>query len=113
VSRRLRSRAWRRARYVEGKAAGAIHEARSTPTPPTDDHMLADRVRSEIFRRPDAPKGAINVGVVDRVVFLRGQVSSQDEIERLLADTRGVPGVARVENFMHTPGTPAPRGGAA
>jgi osmotically-inducible protein OsmY len=111
--RRLARRASRRAQYLEGKAEGAIHQATSRPRPVADDQALADRVRSEVFRRPDAPKGSVNVGVVDRVVFLRGEVANEHELTRLLDDARRVPGVVRVENFLHLPGSPAPQGGAA
>ena len=111
--RRLGRRGAQRARYVEGKAEGAVHEATSTPSPPADDQALADRVRTEIFRRPDAPKGSVNVSAVDGIVYLRGEVGSSQEIERLVADARQVPGVRAVESLLHTPGTPAPMGGAA
>lgn len=92
---------------------GAVAEATSTPKPPADDQTLADRVRSEIFRRPDAPKDSVNVGVVDRVVHLRGEVKGPEEITRLVEDARKVPGVNDVRNLLHTPGTTAPAGGAA
>jgi osmotically-inducible protein OsmY len=112
ASRRLARRGAQQARYAEGKAEGAVRGAMSTPRP-ADDQTLADRVRSEIFRRPDAPKGAVNVGVVDSVVTLRGQVDDPAEIQRLVDDARAVPGVRSVQNLMHAPGVPAPAGGPA
>ena|SRR5947209_2314659 len=113
VLRRLGRRGVAQARYFEGKAEGAVHEAPSTPSAPADDQALADRVRTEIFRRPDAPKGSVNVSAVDGMVYLRGEVASAEEIERLIADARQVPGVRAVESLLHTPGAPAPMGGAA
>jgi osmotically-inducible protein OsmY len=112
ASRRIARRGAQQARHAEGKAEGAVHAATSAPKP-ADDQTLADRVRSEIFRRPDAPKGAVNVGVVDSVVTLRGEIKDPAEIQRLVDDARGVPGVRSVQNLMHTPGVPAPTGGPA
>jgi osmotically-inducible protein OsmY len=45
-------------------------------------------------------------------VSLRGEVPSAEEIQRLIDHTLAVTGVLRVENLLHTPGTPAPTGGA-
>jgi hypothetical protein len=104
----VRRRIARRASHLQGKAIGAMHEMRSTETAPDNDQTLADKVRTEIFRRPDAPKGAVNVSAVEGIVYLRGEVASSEEIERLVDDALGVTGVLRVENMLHTPGTPAP-----
>jgi osmotically-inducible protein OsmY len=112
TSRRLSRSSSRRARYVAGKAEGVIQEAKSTPAPPADDHTLADRVRTDIFRREDAPKSGVNVGVVDGIVYLRGEVKRPEQIRQLIEDARRVPGVKDVQNLLHTPGTPAPTGGA-
>ncbi|MBV9918913.1 MAG: BON domain-containing protein [Solirubrobacterales bacterium] len=102
----------KRARHAGGQAKGAAHEPVSTPGL-LDDQTLADRVRTEIFRRAEAPKGAVNVGVVDAVVYLRGEVADPGEIARLVQDAREVPGVLGVENLMHRPGVAAPAGGRA
>jgi BON domain-containing protein len=115
--RRAATQAGRRgsqkASYAQGVAAGAVHQATSGPSAPEDDQALADRVRSEIFRRPDAPKGSVNVGVVDGIVYLRGEVTDRVEIERLVSGAQTVPGVRAVENLLHLPSTPAPMGGRA
>jgi osmotically-inducible protein OsmY len=100
-----------KASYAQGLATGAVHEATSGPSVPADDQALADRVRTEIFRRPDAPKGSVNVGVVDGIVYLRGEVPERAEIERLVSGAQSVPGVRAVENLLHLPSTPAPTGG--
>ena len=108
----IRRRGSRRAAYLEGRITGVVHEIRSTETAPEDDRTLTDKVRSEIFRGPDAPKGLVNVSAVDGIVYLRGEVSSSDEIQRLIDDALAVTGVLRVESLLHTTGTVAPTGGA-
>lgn len=108
----MRRRMSRRSAYLEGRITGAVHELRPTEKAPEDDRTLADKVRTEIFRRPDAPKGSVNVSAVDGVVYLRGEVASSDEIQRLIDDTLAVTGVLRVESMLHTVGTAAPTGGA-
>jgi osmotically-inducible protein OsmY len=102
----------RRVAHMKNKAMGAMHEARSTESAPDTDKALADKVRTEMFRRPDAPKGAVNVSAVDGIVYLRGEVASDEEIQRLVDDALSVAGVLRVESLLPTPGTPAPTGGA-
>jgi osmotically-inducible protein OsmY len=118
--RHLVRRGGQQARYAQGKAQGAVHEAMAgSPSASAssrtvdDDQTLADRVRSEIYRRPDAPKGSVNVTAVDGIVHLRGEVRDAAEIERLVEDARGVRGVRTVENMLHLPGVPAPSGGRA
>jgi osmotically-inducible protein OsmY len=112
AGRHFARRGAQRARYAQGKAEGTVRAAASTPRP-ADDQTLADRVRSEIFRSPDAPKGDVTVGVVDAVVTLRGELTSPEVISRLVDDTRAVAGVRSVQNLLHTPATPAPTGGTA
>lgn len=73
-----------------------------------DDQTLARKVESIIFRPADAPRGSVDVNVVDRVVYLRGEVGSPDEIRALVAKTEAIPEVERVEHLLHLPGTPAP-----
>ena len=73
-----------------------------------DDITLARKVETEIFRDADAPKGQVDVNVVDGVVYLRGEVEGEDMIRDLEQATRRVSGVKAVENLLHTPGMPAP-----
>jgi hypothetical protein len=72
-----------------------------------DDVTLARKVETEIFRDAEAPKGQVDVNVVDGVVYLRGEVE-QDMITDLENAAKKVGGVKGVENLLHTPGTPAP-----
>ena len=88
---------------------GAVHNV--TPSfghDDADDQTLSDRVRSEIFRDQDAPKGGVSVDVQAGVAYLRGEVADQAWIDRLGADARKVQGIDGVKNLLHTPGTPTP-----
>lgn len=89
------------AHTAAGKAKGVA--ASTSPTETPSDEALADRVRSEVFRPADAPKGSVNINVVDGVVYLRGEVEQPDEINDLVAATESVDGVERVENLLHAP----------
>ena len=73
-----------------------------------DDATLADKIRSELFRPADVPKGQINVNVQKGVVQLRGEVSRPELIDDLVKQTRKVQGVRDVENLLHVTGTKAP-----
>jgi len=57
---------------------------------PPNDEALADKVRSEVFRPEDAPKGSVNVNVQNGIVYLRGQLDDQARIEELVRRARGV-----------------------
>jgi BON domain len=108
--RRGKAEGGRKARYAAGvakgtayQAAGAGDGAESLPDPD-----LANKVRTEIFRTPDAPKGDVNVNSENGIIYLRGEVKSPEEVERLAEDARRVTGVRDVVNLLHPPGQPAP-----
>jgi hypothetical protein len=100
----------RETRYAGGKALGVVADA----TPPgrdsseLNDPALAAKVESELFRPEGSPKGAVDVNVEDRVVYLRGEVSNRDQLEDLIKRAQAVDGVARAESLLHLPGEPAP-----
>jgi hypothetical protein len=73
-----------------------------------NDSALKDKVESEIFREPDAPKDKVSVNVEDGVVYLRGQLDDRQAIERLADAAAKVEGVRSVESLLHTPDQPAP-----
>ncbi|MDQ3609204.1 MAG: BON domain-containing protein [Actinomycetota bacterium] len=73
-----------------------------------DDVTLAHKVETELFRGADAPKGSVNVNVVDGVVQLRGQVKRPADVKALEARARAVPEVRDVDNLLHLPKTPSP-----
>lgn len=95
-----------------GRAAaagyGRVAELRRRPKLDMDDKTLARKVESTIFRGADAPKGKVNVNVVDGVVELRGEVKRPEEIRALEAATRTIPEVRDVRNLLHQTKTPSP-----
>ena len=100
----------RTGRGVAAEAYGVSQKVQHLKEEPKDfdDATLADKIRSEVFRPADVPKGQINVNVQDGVVQLRGEVLRRDLIDDLVKRTRKVQGVRDVENLLHLPGTPAP-----
>lgn len=98
-------------RGIVSGAAGIVQEARgvgSTPKPDMDDVTLARKVETEIFRPRGAPKGSVDVNVVEGVVYLRGEVKRPAQIKSLEAQARAIPEVRGVENLLHLPKTPSP-----
>jgi osmotically-inducible protein OsmY len=115
--RRRGAEAERQARYAQGVAQGVAHKAETVRKKATgagdrsyDDATLQDKVMSEVFRAPDAPKDRVSVNAEHGVVFLRGQLDSREEIEALVAATGKVEGVQEVRSLLHQPGEPVPAG---
>ncbi len=106
----FRRRGARAGRAVAAEAYGVSQRMQHLKEEPKefDDATLANKVRSEVFREPDVPKGHLNVSVQGGVVQLRGEVPRRELIDELAEQTRKVQGVRDVENLMHLPGTPAP-----
>jgi osmotically-inducible protein OsmY len=102
------SAAQTQAHHAANKMKGVAHAVTPQRHEEMDDQTLADRVRSEIFRAHDAPKGSVSVDVQAGVAYLRGEVADHDWIDRLGALTRKVEGITGVKNLLHGPGTPAP-----
>jgi hypothetical protein len=100
----------RKARYAAGVAKGAAFEAAGAGdgAESLPDPDLANKVRSEIFRAADAPKGDVNVNAENGVVYLRGEVPTAEDAERLAAQARQISGVREVVSLLHLPGEPAP-----
>jgi osmotically-inducible protein OsmY len=107
---RRRSRdAVRRAKYMEGVAEGVVHRAthvvpgihrfRELP----DDVTLAQKVESSAFRRAGVPKHGVSVNAENGVVYLRGEVEREEQIDALVRMTRAVHGVKDVKCLLHTP----------
>jgi BON domain len=106
---RRRSRnAVRRAKYLEGVAEGVAYKAShavpgvSGPKEPPDDVALAQKVESIAFRKAGVPKGQVSVNADNAVIYLRGQLGSDDQIEELVRATQGIEGVNGVKNLLHT-----------
>jgi osmotically-inducible protein OsmY len=111
---RRRSRdAVRRAKYVEGVAEGVAYKAaHAVPgvgghKEPPDDVTLAQKVESIAFRQAGVPKGQVSVNSDNAVIYLRGQLESEGQIEELVRATHAVEGVDGVKNLLHTPNTMA------
>jgi osmotically-inducible protein OsmY len=102
------SKARTQAYHAKNKMKGVAHTVTPHRHEEMDDQTLADRVRSEIFRAADAPKGSVSVDVQAGVAYLRGEVSDQAWIDRLGSETRKVQGINGVKNLLHTPGMPTP-----
>ncbi len=103
----------RKAQYAQGVATGVAQQAKQATSgtedgEPLNDVTLTRKVESIIFRAPDAPKDKVSVNAEDGVVYLRGELSSRDEIDELVKAANGVDGVRRVENLLHLPAEPAP-----
>jgi hypothetical protein len=108
--RRGKAESERKARYAAGVAKGAAYEAvgagdgaESLPDPD-----LANKVRSEIFRGEEVPKGDINVSAENGVIYLRGELDSPEESEQLATSARQIKGVRDVVNLLHLRGETAP-----
>jgi hyperosmotically inducible periplasmic protein len=111
--RRGERRALIRARRAESHAAGVARRtmnARRRTEEQPDDVTLAHKVESELFRRVGVPKGQVSVNAEEGVVFLRGVMERQEDIERMGDEARRIAGVRGVENLVHPPGTPPPAG---
>jgi hypothetical protein len=96
-------------RRAASDTAGMAQRVRHRNPPPKDldDVTLARKVETELFRPADAPKGSVNIDVVDGVVTLRGEVKSPDQAAALERAARGIPEVGDVENLLKLPKTPS------
>ena len=106
---RRRSRnAVRRAKYLEGVAEGVTYKAaHAVPGisghkgEPPDDVALAQKVESIAFRKAGVPKGQVSVNADNAVIYLRGQLGSDGQIEELVRATEAIEGVNGVKNLLH------------
>ena len=111
--RRGERRAIVRARRAESHAVGITRRtinARRRAEEPPDDLTLAQKVESQLFRRAGVPKGQVSVNAEEGVVFLRGVLERQEDIDRMGEEARRLEGVRAVENLLHLAGTRAPTG---
>jgi len=107
IARRRSRAAVRRARYLEGVAEGVAHRAahavpgRNGQREALDDVSLARKVESVAFREAGVSKAHVSVNAENGVVYLRGRLESEREIEDLVRAAGTVEGVVRVENMLH------------
>lgn len=101
--RRRTRNAGRLAAYAQGRVRRVTHLREKRKD--LDDATLADKVKSELFRPADVPKGQINVNVQNGVVQLRGEVPRPELVDDLEGRVRRIHGVREVENLLHPAGT--------
>ena len=107
IARRRSRAAVRRARYLEGVAEGVVYRAaHAVPggngqREALDDVSLARKVESVAFREAGVSKAHVSVNAEAGVVYLRGRLESEREIEDLVRAAAAVEGVARVGNMLH------------
>ena len=108
AARRRRARAaLRRPKYLEGVAEGAAYKAaHGVPgvgghKEPPDDVTLAQKVESIAFRKAGVPKGRVSVNADNAIIYLRGQLESDEQIEELVRATHAIEGVNGVKNLLH------------
>ena len=65
-----------------------------------DDSVITTKTKAAIFNEPTLKSAEINVETYKGVVQLSGFVSSQADINKAVALTRGVSGVTSVKNDM-------------
>jgi len=94
--------------FASGKLSAVVNRSRGTKAG-MDDNTLKNKVETELFRDVDAPKGRINVRVVDGIVELRGEVKRPEIKKDLETKTRKIPEVREVSNLLHLPKSPPPK----
>lgn len=99
--RRLKRRAEKRKRYIEGKAHGLVHELHGEAPKLLDDATVKHKIESEVLRHFDGPR--INVNVDEGIAVLRGELKRPEDIRRLEREVEKMPGVVAVKNLVHTP----------
>ena len=104
--RRAEAEYRKKSKLARDRARGAAHEVttRDRDRVPDDDQSLVDKVRSEALGGEEWRPYTINVDAVDGVVTLRGQLDRQDQIDAAEDAVGRIPGVQRVESFLHLPG---------
>jgi osmotically-inducible protein OsmY len=90
-----------------GVGAGDSSSGGGIPIPPETDQEVIDAVRTAFFLDPILEEDAFDVLSIDRVVYLRGVVSSPDLKQRAAEVAAKVQGVNRVVNQLRVAG-PAP-----
>ena len=65
-----------------------------------DDATLKRSVEAEVLASRRAPKGKVEIEVVEGVVWMRGEVRSKAAVDELETRARSVDGVARVESLL-------------
>lgn len=113
-ARRARRRAVFTSRFLVGRLERArhalVHDQRHVHL---DDNTLIQKIRSEVLGPNDFGRWPISIDSCDGVVHLRGEVTSAEASAAVVRAVEHVPGVTRVESFLHLPGQVAPNKHAA
>jgi len=96
--RRCSHDAVRRAKYLEGVAVPGVGAHKEPP----DDVTLVQKVESTAFRKAGVPKGHVSVNAENAVVYLRGQLEREEQIDEVVRATEAIDGVNGVKNLLHT-----------
>jgi HSP20 family molecular chaperone IbpA len=111
--RRRQRQAEQLTRHAENVAAGQAARARGAGEPtPTDDVDVAHAVR-QALSAAGVPTSDLTVDVVEGTAALRGQVPTGEDKTKAEETVGRVPGVQRVESWLHLPGEPAPNKASA
>lgn len=98
----------RQARYYEGRVEGARARADGKGRlDPVDDHVIKQAIE-QALARTGVETSDVVIDVADGVAGLRGRVFSMDERKKIELETMNVPGVERVNSWLHLPGQTAP-----
>jgi BON domain-containing protein len=109
IARTTGRRVARHMRYLSSSVSKRVkHLIVGAPQTYAEGRVLLDRVESELFTDPGIPHGAMNLDADGTTIVLRGQIESEEQIDRIETAVRSIPGVGNVKNLLHRPGTPAP-----
>jgi osmotically-inducible protein OsmY len=104
----------RKIRHERGKLEGVVHKINHGGYQPTDDdHVLVDRIKSEILGKEHYSTHEILVEAHDGVVVLRGQLDDPVARLELENEVAAMPGVDHVESLLHATGEDPPNKAAA
>lgn len=67
------------------------------------DQATTGLVESTLFSDKSVPQGQININTVDGVVYVRGTVTSKEQIDEIERRVKGVQGVDAVINLLRLP----------
>ncbi len=113
MMRRRRREAEQLSRHSANVAAGQAAQARGAGEPkPVDDVDVVHAVKQALSGL-GVPTSDLTVDVVDGTAALRGQVPSDEDKTKVEQAVGRVPGVQRVESWLHLPGEPAPNKASA
>jgi osmotically-inducible protein OsmY len=84
----------------DGMGAGDASSGGGIPLPPESDQDVVDAIHQAFFLDPDLPADSFVVDSVNRIVFLRGTVASEELGRRAEAVAARVQGVNRVINEL-------------